>query len=94
VRFAPSPTGQLHLGGLRTALFNWLFARANKGRFVVRIEDTDQARTVPGASADILRLLRTCGMVPDEDPDVGGAHGPYIQSQRTALYRSAGVWWV
>lgn len=68
VRYAPSPTGQLHLGGLRTALFNYLLARASGGQFLLRIEDTDQTRLVPGAVQNILRDLAWCGLTPDEGP--------------------------
>jgi len=87
VRFAPSPTGLLHIGGLRTALYNYLLARQQGGTFVLRIEDTDQARYVEGAEADILDGLRWAGMVPDEGPDAGGPYAPYRQSERAALYR-------
>jgi glutamyl-tRNA synthetase len=87
VRFAPSPTGGLHLGGIRTALFNYLFARQHSGDFVLRIEDTDQSRYVPGAEAYILETLRWCGLEPDESPIHGGSFGPYRQSERKAIYR-------
>ncbi|HET9050337.1 MAG TPA: glutamate--tRNA ligase [Candidatus Dormibacteraeota bacterium] len=90
VRFAPSPTGALHLGGIRTALFNWLVARASGGVFVVRIEDTDQGRHVPGSEAQILDSLRWLGLTWDEGPDTGGPHAPYVQSLRTARYRDVG----
>jgi len=89
VRFAPSPTGKLHVGGLRTALFNYLFARGNGGRFVLRIEDTDRERYVEGAEAEIIDTLSWAGIEPDEGPDAGGAHGPYRQSERLHLYREA-----
>ncbi|XP_060655265.1 probable glutamate--tRNA ligase, mitochondrial [Drosophila nasuta] len=89
VRFAPSPTGQLHLGGLRTALYNYLFARHAGGKFLLRIEDTDQTRLVPGASERLIEDLRWAGIEIDEGPDCGGEHGPYIQSQRTHLYSDA-----
>ncbi|MCS7082007.1 MAG: glutamate--tRNA ligase [Bacteroidetes bacterium] len=87
VRFAPSPTGLLHIGGLRTALYNYLFARHHGGRFILRIEDTDQSRYVEGAEADIIRSLRWAGLDYDEGPDVGGPYGPYRQSERSELYR-------
>lgn len=87
VRFAPSPTGGLHLGGVRTALFNYLFAKRHQGEFILRIEDTDQSRFVPGAEQYILDSLRWCGLEPDESPEQGGPFGPYRQSERKALYR-------
>lgn len=87
VRFAPSPTGLLHLGGLRTALYNYLFARANNGAFILRIEDTDQSRVVPGALEKIYHDLFWAGIIPDEDPVRGGPVGPYVQSKRLELYR-------
>ncbi|KAL8798820.1 MAG: hypothetical protein Q9182_006364 [Xanthomendoza sp. 2 TL-2023] len=86
-RFAPSPTGYLHLGSLRTALFNYLLARATGGQFLLRIEDTDQKRTVPDAEERLYRDLRWTGLQWDEGPDIGGPYGPYKQSERTALYR-------
>ena len=86
-RFAPSPTGYLHLGGLRTALYTYLFARKNGGTFVLRIEDTDQERQVEGAAELIYRSMRLAGLQYDEGPDVGGAFGPYIQSERKSLYK-------
>jgi len=86
VRFAPSPTGPLHIGGLRTALFNYLFARKNKGAFILRIEDTDQTRFVPGAENYITEALEWCGLQPDEGPAYGGGFGPYRQSERKAQY--------
>lgn len=85
-RFAPSPTGGLHLGGVRTALFNYLFAKQAGGDFILRIEDTDQSRFVPGAEEYILDCLRWCGIKPDESPMHGGPYGPYRQSERKALY--------
>ena len=85
-RFAPSPTGFLHLGGLRSALYGYLFARKNHGAFILRIEDTDQERYVKGATEVIYDTLRDCGMNWDEGPDVGGDYGPYIQSERKATY--------
>jgi hypothetical protein len=87
VRFAPSPTGFLHIGGLRTALYNYLFARHHGGQFILRIEDTDQERTVPGAVENIIEMLSWAGLEFDEGPHVGGAYGPYVQSQRLELYR-------
>lgn len=85
-RFAPSPTGYLHLGGLRTALYAYLFARKNGGKFILRIEDTDQEREVPGAVDLIYHSMREAGLQYDEGPDVGGDYGPYIQTQRRDLY--------
>ncbi len=82
VRFAPSPTGSLHIGGVRTALFNWLCARHYGGQFILRIEDTDEKRFVPGAADDISASLRWVGLDWDEGPDVGGPYGPYVQSVR------------
>lgn len=87
VRFAPSPTGYLHIGGARTALFNWLFARHEKGTFILRIEDTDQTRVVEGAIEAIFAGLRWLGLEWDEGPDVGGPVGPYVQSCRLDIYR-------
>lgn len=84
VRFAPSPTGFLHIGGVRTALFNWLCARHYGGQFILRIEDTDEKRFVADASDDIMRSLRWVGIDWDEGPDIGGPHGPYVQSERHA----------
>jgi len=86
VRFAPSPTGPLHIGGLRTALFNYLFARKNGGIFILRIEDTDQTRFVPGAEDYIIESLEWCGLIPDEGPRQGGGFGPYRQSERKSRY--------
>ena len=85
-RFAPSPTGYMHLGNLRSALYTFLFARHNGGKFILRIEDTDQARYVEGATDVIYRTLRDIGMDWDEGPDVGGGYGPYIQSERKDMY--------
>lgn len=87
VRFAPSPTGGLHLGGVRTALFNYLFAKQHGGDFVLRIEDTDQTRYVEGAENYIMECLAWCGLIPDESPIAGGHYAPYRQSERKALYR-------
>ena len=86
VRFAPSPTGPLHIGGVRTALYNYLFARAQGGTFILRVEDTDQKRYVDGAEAYVREALTWCGMAPDEGPESGGEYGPYRQSERSALY--------
>ena len=88
-RFAPSPTGYLHIGGVRTALFNWLFARRHGGRFVLRIDDTDRQRNVAEALQPILDGFRWLRIEWDEGPEVGGDHGPYYQSEREELYRSA-----
>jgi len=89
VRFAPSPTGYPHVGNIRTALFNWLFARHCGGSFIIRIEDTDVARKVEGAIEDILESLRWLRLDWDEGPDAGGDYGPYFQSQRLELYHAA-----
>jgi glutamyl-tRNA synthetase len=89
VRFAPSPTGFQHVGGIRTALFNWLFARHHGGAFIIRIEDTDVARKVEGAVEDLINSLRWLGIDWDEGPEVGGHYGPYYQSQRLELYEKA-----
>lgn len=86
-RFAPSPTGFLHLGSLRTALYNYLLARNTKGTFVLRLEDTDQKRLVPGAEENIYQSLKWAGIVPDESPQVGGPYGPYRQLERGSIYR-------
>lgn len=88
VRFAPSPTGFLHIGGVRTALFNWLFARHYGGQFLLRIEDTDEARFVPGAADNLMASLRWIGITWDEGPDIGGPHAPYVQSER----KEAGIY--
>lgn len=87
VRFAPSPTGGLHLGGVRTALFNYLFAKQHGGSFILRIEDTDQNRYVEGAEKYITECLAWCGLQPDESPNEGGKFGPYRQSERKSSYR-------
>ena len=86
-RFAPSPTGYLHIGGVRTALFNWLFARRHGGQFILRIDDTDQQRNVQAALQPILDGFRWLGLDWDEGPEVGGPYGPYRQSQRSEIYR-------
>ena len=88
VRFAPSPTGPLHIGGVRTALYNYLFAKKNGGDFLLRIEDTDQNRYVEGAEQYIMDALQWCGIVWDEGPDNGGPYGPYRQSERKEMYRA------
>jgi len=87
VRFAPSPTGALHIGGVRTALYNYLFAREKGGKFILRIEDTDQNRYVAGAEEYIMESLEWLGIAPDESPVHGGEYGPYRQSERKAMYR-------
>lgn len=86
VRFAPSPTGALHMGGVRTALYNYLFARKHAGKFLLRIEDTDSQRFVPGAEEYIIESLRWCGIEIDEGVSVGGPHAPYRQSERREIY--------
>ncbi len=88
VRFAPSPTGALHIGGVRTALYNYLLARKHGGDFLLRIEDTDQNRFVPGAEEYIIQSLQWCGILPDEGPVSGGNYGPYRQSERQHIYRN------
>jgi len=87
VRFAPSPTGPLHIGGVRTALYNYLFAKKNNGTFILRIEDTDQTRFVEGAEKYIMESLKWCGIIVDEGINEGGNYGPYRQSDRKSLYR-------
>ena len=87
VRFAPSPTGPLHMGGVRTALYNYLFAKKHSGTFIIRVEDTDQARFVEGAQDYILDAMKWCGIMPTEGPGLGGDYGPYVQSERKGLYR-------
>ena len=91
VRFAPSPTGALHIGGVRTALYNYLFARKMKGSFILRIEDTDQKRYVPGSEAYIMEALRWCGLDIDEGPEQGGDYAPYRQSERKHLYKQYAI---
>ena len=86
-RFAPSPTGFLHVGGLRTALYNYIFAKKNNGTFVLRIEDTDQTRKVENAVENLLRTFESLNIKFDEGPDIGGNHGPYNQSQRLSIYK-------
>ena len=87
VRFAPSPTGPLHIGGVRTALYNYLFARQHGGELVFRIEDTDSSRFVPGAEEYIIESFRWLGIRFDEGVGIGGPHGPYRQSERRDIYR-------
>jgi glutamyl-tRNA synthetase len=87
VRFAPSPTGYLHVGGLRTALYNYLFAKNQKGKLILRIEDTDRNRYVEGAIDNLIASLKWCGFDYDEGPDVGGDYNPYLQSQRLDIYQ-------
>lgn len=87
VRFAPSPTGYLHVGGLRTALYNYLFAKNNNGTFVLRIEDTDRNRYVEGAVENLLSALNWAGLQYDEGPEIGGDYGPYMQSERLDIYK-------
>ena len=87
VRFAPSPTGALHIGGVRTALFNYLFAKKNNGKFILRLEDTDRSRFVKGAEEYIVNALNWAGLTPDESPAAPGGFGPYRQSERKALYK-------
>src|SRR5207249_2458390 len=88
VRFAPSPTGPLHIGGVRTALYNYLFAKKHDGDFILRIEDTDRAREVPGAEAYIIESLKWSGIIPNEGVGFGdGPYAPYRQSERKEIYR-------
>lgn len=87
-RFAPSPTGFMHVGGVRTALFAWLLARQQQGQFILRLEDTDQKREVEGSAEHIIKSLNALGITYDEGPDVGGAYGPYKQSERLATYKA------
>ena len=87
VRFAPSPTGPLHMGGVRTALFNYLYAKKHGGDFILRIEDTDQTRYVPGAEDYLIESLNWCGLNPVEGPGIEGEYGPYRQSERKAMYK-------
>ena len=89
VRFAPSPTGKLHVGGARTAIFNWAFARANNGTFILRIDDTDPTRSTDENTQIILRAMRWMGLDWDEGPDVGGEFGPYAQTERLDMYKAA-----
>ena len=89
LRFAPSPTGNPHIGNVRTAIFGWLYARRHEGKFMIRVEDTDQKRRTEGAVESMLDSLRWVGLDWDEGPDVGGDYGPYVQSERLTLYRDA-----
>lgn len=91
VRFAPSPTGPLHMGGVRTALYNYLFAKKNNGTFIIRIEDTDQTRFVEGAQDYIIDALKWCGIEATEGPGIGGEYGPYVQSERKPMYKQYAV---
>lgn len=91
-RFAPSPTGYLHIGSAWSALFGWMYARKHGGQFLLRIEDTDTSRTVPGAIENMMEGLRWFGLDWDEGPDVGGPYGPYIQTERAALYQEYAHW--
>ena len=86
-RYAPSPTGFMHVGNLRTALYEFLIAKSQNGKFILRIEDTDQERYVPGAVDLIYDTLREVGLQHDEGPDIGGEYGPYVQSERMKLYK-------
>ncbi len=86
-RFAPSPTGYMHIGNLRTALFTYIIAKKNGGDFILRIEDTDRERYVEGATQVIYDTLRECGLNWDEGPDIGGPVGPYIQSERMGMFK-------
>ena len=88
VRFAPSPTGSLHVGGARTALFNWLLAKKTKGKFLIRVEDTDEARSTRESETSILNDLKWMNMTWDEGPEVGGPYGPYRQSERKEIYKT------
>lgn len=88
VRFAPSPTGYLHVGGLRTALYNYLFAKKNNGKLILRIEDTDRTRLVENATENLISSLEWAGIIFDESPVTGGDYGPYVQSQRLDIYKS------
>src|SRR5512147_348273 len=89
LRFAPSPSGYLHIGGARTALFNWLWARSQGGTFILRVEDTDQERSSLESVKAILESMRWLGLDWDEGPEVGGTYGPYFQSDRRSLYWDA-----
>src|SRR5688572_27906240 len=88
-RFAPSPTGFIHIGSVRTALFNWLYSRKHGGTYVLRIDDTDQQRNVAEALATILHGFRRLGLICDEGAEVGGPYGPYYQSQKPPQYQDA-----
>src|SRR6476619_5765327 len=86
-RFAPSPTGFLHVGGIRTAVFAWLLARQAGGQFILRLEDTDKAREVAGSDEHVMKSLRALGLDYDEGPDIGGPYVPYRQSERLSGYK-------
>jgi len=86
-RIAPSPTGKIHIGTIRTALYNWAFARKHEGKFILRIEDTDQKRLVPGAQEEIMQVIKDYGFSWDEGPNIGGRYGPYVQTQRLPIYQ-------
>jgi glutamyl-tRNA synthetase len=86
-RFAPSPTGYIHIGSMRTILFDWLWARRTEGQFILRIEDTDRQRYLPEAEAQIRESIRRMGLHWDEGPDIGGPYGPYTQSERLPIYQ-------
>ena len=86
-RFAPSPTGYMHIGNLRTALYAYLIAKSKGGKFILRIEDTDQERYVDGAVDVIYKTMKDTGLIHDEGPDIGGDYGPYIQSERRSIYK-------
>lgn len=94
LRFAPSPTGFLHIGGARTALFSWMYAKKHGGQFLLRVEDTDQKRFVEGALENQMNALRWLGLNWDEGPDIGGSHGPYTQTERADLYQKWANWLV
>ena len=87
VRFAPSPTGHLHIGGLRTALYNFLYAKQNNGKIILRIEDTDRTRLVDGAIKNLIKTLEWSGIDFNEGPHIGGDFGPYTQSERLLTYK-------
>src|ERR1043166_928445 len=89
-RFAPSPTGALHVGGIRTALFAWLLAKQNNGQFILGLEDTDKKRQQPGAEAQIEESLKSLSLTYEEGPDIDGPFGPYRQSQRLETYKKWG----
>ena len=86
-RMAPSPTGEYHIGGMRTLLYNYAFAKQNGGQFLLRIEDTDQGRYVPGSDERLIEVIKDYGFMWDEGPEVGGPYAPYVQSQRLEIYK-------
>ena len=90
-RFAPSPTGYMHIGNLRTALYEYLIAKSEGGKFILRIEDTDQERLVEGATEIIYNTLKMTGLNHDEGPDIGGDYGPYVQSERMGMYKQYAI---